>query len=353
MRSARESNGRLGWSRTLGASFLAVLGRPDLWAVALAGFLVRGGLLLFTVPILVLPTAIGIANFVGPLAITPGGPSPTFVTLVAAATLAVLVWLVVAGLVGALVDVALVREALRDAGDLHGEANVAGVWPAVESAADAELAAPGRGRLIGDVGRLLVVRAVSVVPLVLAVGWGIGRLIDVAYRELTAPGDLAVPLVIRIVQAAPDVTAGLLVAWLLGEALGALAARHVIVLGMTAARALRSALVDLVRRPLAAAGTSLATLAVSAFFVGPPLVGSWIALRLLRVLVVRADRPELVLIAALIFVSTWTGALVIAGAASAWRSVLWSFEANRGWARRPVEGAPSTDPRSVTGMASR
>ena len=62
----------MGVGRVLRASLAAVLGRPRWWLIALAGYLVRGGLLLFLVPIVVLPTPAGLANAVAPTLVEIG-----------------------------------------------------------------------------------------------------------------------------------------------------------------------------------------------------------------------------------------------------------------------------------------
>ena len=59
----------------LGAAALIALARPRLWGLGLAGFLARGGIVLFVLPILTLPSVVGVTTFVGPTAITAAGAS--------------------------------------------------------------------------------------------------------------------------------------------------------------------------------------------------------------------------------------------------------------------------------------
>ena len=47
---------------TLAGSLLVTLARPSTWVLALAAFLIRGGLLVFVIPIVVLPTPVGLAE---------------------------------------------------------------------------------------------------------------------------------------------------------------------------------------------------------------------------------------------------------------------------------------------------
>ena len=47
-------------------ALLATLATPVTWPLALAAFLLRGGILVFTLPILVLPTPVGLGNVLAP-----------------------------------------------------------------------------------------------------------------------------------------------------------------------------------------------------------------------------------------------------------------------------------------------
>ena len=73
---------------TLVALF-ASLGRPSWWLLAIAGFLVRGGIVVFFVAIVTLPSPLALANVLEPI-ITPlylGAMTPAVATyLVAAVT---------------------------------------------------------------------------------------------------------------------------------------------------------------------------------------------------------------------------------------------------------------------------
>jgi hypothetical protein len=54
-----------------------------MWPVALAGFLARGGIVVFVLPILVPPSLVGLATFIGPASITPDGPTPVLLLRIA------------------------------------------------------------------------------------------------------------------------------------------------------------------------------------------------------------------------------------------------------------------------------
>ena len=51
------------------ASLLVTIGRPAWWLLALAGFLVRGGFIVFILPIVLLPSPLAISNMVSPLVV--------------------------------------------------------------------------------------------------------------------------------------------------------------------------------------------------------------------------------------------------------------------------------------------
>ncbi|HEX8939533.1 MAG TPA: hypothetical protein VF763_05160 [Candidatus Limnocylindrales bacterium] len=325
------------WLDEVPLASLDALGRPDLWPLALLGFLVRGGLLLFLLPIVELPSPVGIASFVGLHVLTIGGdPTPGLVVAAAALVLGLVGWLLLGGLLAAALEARLVRSTLA----------------AEDSAAEP----PGPGLDLAV--RLLAVRLVALLPLALALGWWIVRIVDVAYRELTVPLDLATPVAVRALADAADADAAVLVTWLLAEAWGALAVRRILLDSQAIRAALVGALGDLLRRPI----SSLATLGLavlgSAILVAPPLVGAWIAWSRLAVaarvgVLSPADLggalpaslaevlgPPFFLILLLV---AFLGGLALAGAASAGRSALWTRQAlGRLAVARP--DAPSVPP---------
>ena len=110
---------------TLVASLLAVLERPATWPLALLGFLVRGGFVLVLAPIIVLPTAIGVANLVAPVLTSAllSGLTPTVLVLVAAVGATGMLWLLGGGLLAATAEAEGVRlVATDDTGDADAAA---------------------------------------------------------------------------------------------------------------------------------------------------------------------------------------------------------------------------------------
>jgi hypothetical protein len=136
------------------AALLTALGRPSWWILALAGFLVRGGILLFVVAIVTLPSPLALSNVLGPI-VTPlylGRLEPTTVTLIGVGIVGVVAWIVVGGWFAAATEVALVGEAER-------------------AATEEGLAAPPER----DAGRLLIGRsaAAHLIALIPMASWSI------------------------------------------------------------------------------------------------------------------------------------------------------------------------------------
>src|SRR5687767_650785 len=91
------------WSGGLVSALLLTLERPTDWAIALAGFLARGGLIAFLLPIVVVPTPAGIQATLAPLLVPVvfGEVSPGLLALLGTLVVATLAWLLVGGFVGA------------------------------------------------------------------------------------------------------------------------------------------------------------------------------------------------------------------------------------------------------------
>jgi hypothetical protein len=284
----------------------ATLARPDWWALALAAFLVRGGFLVILLPILSGPTAAGLVTTFSPLAesVVLGRPSLEGALLGSAALLALLAGLAAVGLAGAWLDLALVREATED------EDIDAGWRPVHRSSINA-----------------LSIRLTAHLPTLFALAYGFLRTIDVAYDEFTAPSNNGVQIVDRVVARVPDVVLIVLVAWLLGETIGALAARRAAA-GVPATRALLRS----IRQVLGVRG--IATLVVTTAVLGGMLLAfllaagrAWEHLR--GYLLDGADGVQLWAALALL-VATWVLGLAVLGAGLAWRATAWTAEMTPG-----------------------
>ena len=216
-------------------ALLVTLATPATWPLALGAFLLRGGILLVVVPVVVMPTPVGLANAFGPLvtAIALGSVTGSMIAAGGAAVLAVVALL----FGGAWLAAALEAETIRIV------------------ALDEDLAARRPGRELsarrGVALRILVARLVALVPLLVAFAWGSVRLVSVAYRELTSPFDVVTPIAIRVLRETPEVIAAVVVAWMIGEIVGAMAARRIVLDGDGVGRALAGAIGTGVRHPVA------------------------------------------------------------------------------------------------------
>lgn len=299
----------IGWVGAMAGAFLAALARPRWWAVALASFLLRGGIVVVLLPIITLPTVATLSSLASPTlaAIAFGNPPPEMVATYALLGGLLAAWVAVAVIVGPWLDLALVEEV----------------------AADEELGLvtrnPGDDSVV-PLGRAVTVRLVAHLGTLAAATYAGIRLVVEGYGEILSPGDPTVPLAWRIALRAPDAFAVLIAAWLLGEGLGSMAVRRV-ALGDSVAGALGRGLQALLRP------SGLATLVVSNVGIVLAVVPLWLAASRAwdqaRVMLVDAA-PEPLLIATLVLlVVTWCLGLALLAAGLAWRSAAWTAEAYR------------------------
>lgn len=321
---------------TLVASLLMVLERPGTWPPALLGFLVRGGLLVVLAPIIVLPSAIGLANILAPLLSSAllGGLTPVVLVVVFGVAAVGLAWIVGGGLLAAVMEAASVRLAAGEAD--RGPAG-AGV---TEDPSDSR-----------DVAwRILAVRLVAHIPLALALVWAAGRVVAVVYREFTVPVDTVTPLILRVARAMPESIALVVVAWLVGEIIGGLAARRVILADDGALRSLRWAISRLVRHPLRTAAAAIVPLAALIVVLVPSAAAASAAWWAIRIALVD-DLPAVVtLLAVVLLVVVWGGQLVLLGLIAAWRGSTWTLEV--GGTFGGVPGSRAGDWSAPTGSGS-
>lgn len=298
-----------GW---LAAAVLVVLERPAVVPIALAGFLVRGGIVVLLLPIVVLPTPVGLATIFGPdiVSVALAGPNPGIIRLALAAAALLGIWLLVGGLLGAAADVAIIQAA---AAPEEGAPSPGGA------------AASGRPSRRLAVARVAVVRWLAHLPLVVALAWGVVRIVEATYAELVLPSDTVTPLVLRVLAASPDAVVAVVGTWLVGEAWGGWAARFVVLEGRSTGAALRAAIRWFVAAPI----RGLTTLVAADAVLGVVLVGSaaaaasvWSALQP----IVRIDPGGPGMVAAvLLLVGVWLVGLVAVGLVVAWRAVAWTL----------------------------
>jgi len=294
---------------TLGTSLRVALAHPSTWALALATFLVRGGIVVIVAPIVALPSAVGLGNAIAPAltAIVFGTISFELILVGAASALALFVWLITGGLFAA-------------AAELESVETVA-----------AEERVPGGRRRSTTAGRsrrarrILMARLIGHVPTVIAAAWGGARLTTMAYRELTLPTDVASPIVLRVVRDAPEAVAVIVGAWFAGELIGGLATRRIALASAGVFGGLRGALARIIRHPFRSAILMLVPVATFVLVALPWAIASSLAWNGVRA---SLEGSDMVTSAAsmIVFLGLWGGGLVVLALLGAWRSAVWTVD---------------------------
>jgi len=311
--AGRGGQPRLALRSAIAAGMVVPLVRPATWAVALAGFLAGGGIVILAWPVLALPTPTGLQNLLGaPIStLAFGDPSAELVRAAA----------VIGGLAAVLLAAGL----------------LAGAWAERESiglvlagAAEEGYCSPARpaARPPG-LARIALLRGLALLPPLAAFALAWPALYDVTYQELILPGDLAVPLPVRVMARLPLALAALAAVWLLSDTAGALSVRRLVLERHGMLRAWALGWADLARRPLrVAAAVALGGIVLLAA-VGPALAAAAVALTRAREVLILAAGSPLGILAAALWVGIWLGAVVLAGIGAAVRSALLTMEAMR------------------------
>jgi hypothetical protein len=278
----------------------AALGRPDLWPLALAGFLARGGIVLFVAPIVSPPSLVGLATFIGPASITPTGPTSGLIVRIAVA----------AGVLGGAIML----------GTIAGSA--------AELTLIEQSAGSSNDRMPGLLQRMVLIRLIGLLPVAVVLGLGIQELGQIVYQELTLPTDLVTPIVIRVAVRAPAIVGAIGLAWLAGETWAGLATRLAVLRGAGVARALAGALGLSIRRVITVVPLAILSVLLAAGVLGLAigLIGwSWDFVR--DALLATSGNGNLLALAGstLLFIVCWLGGLAIAGALAAGRAVAWTM----------------------------
>lgn len=305
-------------------ALLVTLASPATWPLALAAFLLRGGLLVVAVPILVLPTPVGLGNLLAPTltALVFGGASPELVVTIAAIVGAALTWIVAGGVLAAILE----AEAARIVAAHEEVAPPGGVRThqlAVDELSDPLTIRFSRRRRT-EAARVFLVRVLAHLPLGLALVWGTAQFVAVTYRELTNPVDVATPLVWRVLLASPGVLAAIVLTWTAGQAIGALAARRLVLARGGIVRALADATLTLVRRPVVVlADFWLPTIALG-IALAPSALAAAPAADVVREAMNTPNDPVELFLAVVLFVSLWVVGLVLIAVVCAWRAAVWT-----------------------------
>jgi hypothetical protein len=294
------------------------LGDTDATVAALVGFLLRGGFLVVLLPIVVLPSVIGVAGATGVDAFgIDGRPTAWLFEIAAIVAVIAAAYLILAFVVGSLVDLIVIGAALdRESG-----------------AAPRTRTLPGTGLVLD----LAVIRAICAAPLGPVIYWAGVQIWASAYSELTTPTNLATPLVGRVLQAVAPAVALLVLTWLLSEVVGAIVIRRMVLFDTGIAQSFADGIFQMIRRPISTTATAFVSYGISAAAIGLAMDASatafdWcrIAARASQSITVtigvapfsttRDFRPVVFALTAAALCVSWLAALVISGIASAWRS---------------------------------
>ena len=317
------------------AALLAALGRPSWWILALAGFLVRGGIVVFLVAIVTLPSPLALSNDLAPL-LTPlyfGRLEPTTLALLVGAVVTVVAWIVAGGWFAAATEVVLVRDARQAA---HEGLPTGPVLPA--------------GRML--ISRSAVAHLVALIPMAFALGVGSVQIFGVAYRELVNPSD-AGPIVLRVVRGASGPIVWIVVAWILGELVGGMAVRRIVLGGESVLGSVLRSAVGLVCRPAGGLVAPLVTTAVLAIDLAAILTVVMLVWTEVRTRIADPFAEPLATALALVTLgAAWCLALLVTGLIDAWRSAAMTFEVERtvatptAWSTATDEGGSQAGPPS-------
>jgi hypothetical protein len=297
----------------------------DAIVVALAGFLLRGGIVLLILPSVVLPSVIGLAGAAGVSAFgIDGRPTTWLLEMSVVATVVAAVWLMLAFLTGSLIDVWL-----------------------IEASGSARPRVSGESRPLPEL-RVLIdmmgIRAIFLVPLALTLIWASGQIYDAIYKELTIPSNLATPLPLRVAESAIGAVVIVALVWLATEVAGAVSVRRLVLFNTGILRSLGDGLAQLALRPISSAATVGLTYGVSIVAMGAALLATGTAFDWCRIAVrnqtpiavtiglgsvsmTRDIRGLMFLLAAAALAGAWIAALSISGLTSAWRSAALTNEA--------------------------
>jgi hypothetical protein len=301
---------RLAWRTVALGAVVVTLVRPVSWALGLLGFLAGGGLLLVATPIVVLPTLTGLQNALGgPVSsLVFGAPSAELLALMTGAVAGGLALVVAGTLVGAWAE----RRGIAVALDAAVEDGLDRPVPDLERAP--------------RTWRVAVIRLLAIAPVAVAATLAWRPLYDATYRELLVPHDLLTPLPVRVVAAAPWSVVLVLMAWLVADAAAAVGVRRLVLERRPVLVAWLLGWADLVRRPLRVLATALLGLAVLLALLAPSMLAASVGWDRVRAILTDGRDPVVALVAVVVWVAIWLGALVLTGVGAAVRSAAWTLE---------------------------
>jgi hypothetical protein len=297
-------------SRVLISALLVTLATPTTWPLALAAFLLRGGIILVALPILVLPSPVGLGNAFGPAltSVAFGTVSLELVVVVGLIWAGALTWLALGGWLAAALEAEGARIVARD----EDVAAAAGPLPEGQTGE----------RHVAE--RILVARLIACVPLGIVLALGSVRLAFVTYRELTNPFDVTTPIVLRVLRASPEVALAVVVVWIATEIVGAVAARRIVLAGAGVRAALRHGMRTFARHPLRSLGRFCLPIVALSLVLVPSALAAVSALGATASAIGQRSDPIGLLVAVVIFVALWGVGLLLVSVVCAWRAAVWT-----------------------------
>lgn len=232
-----------------------------------------------------------------------------------AVTLAWFAWLGIGGWLAAAAEVEAIREVVGDEDVMSAAADAGAPVGAVDPATARPAAA------------VLAVRLLAWSPLVIAMAIGAVRIVSVTYRELTVPSAGGAPLVVRVLAGAPEAIALVLVTGLIGDIVGAIAARRVVLRGEGPARAVVRAATAALRHPLRSAVLFGVPAIALVLVIVPSILATATAWAMVRTALTQGDGPLTAIVAVVAFVVLWGAFLALLAIASAWRTAAWTVDA--------------------------
>jgi hypothetical protein len=320
--AARETHLLPGWRTTTGTAFALVLSRPDLWLIGALSVAARGGLLLLLVPVLTLPSPVGISVILGPALIDSASPALQALLI---GSVVVFTAIVIASIVlSAVADLMAFDRYVSDPETLEARG---GREPRRSSA----------GQRLATVLSLSAIQATVLLPAAIALALLAQRAAVLLREELIHPSS-SVPLLARMVIGAREQVVLVVMGILLAEVVGSLASRHLLAsrygLGhersvASEARSLRAAALHVLAAPIVvAARAALGWLIVGALVlpVAAALLIAWDLVRELYLAPAVLDPQVAVarVVVTVVFVGLWASVTLLAGLGSALRGALWS-----------------------------
>ena len=276
---------------------------PELLSLGLLGCLVRGAWLVLVLPIVALPSPVGLSVIIGPDIVDASGVPARIQRLIVVALVALALVLAAALVIAAAVEIAAYR---RRVGSI-----------------------PGSGR--GLAARLVALQLIVLLPFAAALGPTVARIVEVATQQLIVPGNLSVPFVARVAGGAAGDLAVLAALLLVADAGNALVSRELLA-GSSLPGAFLAAGRRLRRRPGRALGTALSGWLATGLAVGGGAVTLAVAWAgVVRVYLSVPIGPAAALgqalsvaLTAVAFSALFVGVLLLVAVAGAFRSWSWT-----------------------------